>query len=120
MTLSADTDDHCAVEPSTVEEALNNENKEKWKAAMDKEFNSRSKTMHGSSLIFQKGRKSSETSGCLKLKRTLMETLAGTKRALWRKVLLKNAVDYDETFSPVIRYSTLRMLFALAAELNSR
>lgn len=30
----------------------------------------------------------------------------------------KYLVDYNETFSPVVRYSTLRMFFALAAELG--
>lgn len=30
----------------------------------------------------------------------------------------KAGVDYHETFSPVVRYSTLRLLFALAAKLN--
>lgn len=30
----------------------------------------------------------------------------------------KPGIEYDETFSPVVRHSTLKLLFALSAQLN--
>ena len=39
-------------------------------------------------------------------------------RAVIRGNLLMHRRDYHETFAPVVRVSTLRMLFALAAQHN--
>lgn len=94
-------------------------NKDKWQAAMQEEFNSLMKNnvwkivdrpsncnIVGCKWVFKL--KSDESGDCTIYKARLVA----------RGFSQKFGVDYTDTFSPVVRHSTLRILFCIANELD--
>ena len=107
-----------ADEPVTYSEAVTGENAHKWKAAIAKELQSleSNKTWE----ICEKPDNKSLV-GCMwvfKLKSP--QTEGGEFRFKARVVAKgysqKHGIDYHETFAPVIKYQSLRMLLALATQ----
>lgn len=117
--ISKTTMDFSGIEPSTIEEALNGENKEEWKRAMKKELNSLQENNAWKLVDLPTGKRIMENKWVFKIKRDSDGNVSRYKARLVAKGFTqKHLIDYNETFSPVVRYSTLRMFFALAAELG--
>lgn len=94
--------------PTAYEEAMSCVDAEKWKAAMDAEYDA---------LIENKTWAISEPPEERKI--------VGNGKILRYKARLvvkgfsqKSGIDYNETFSPVVRYSCIRILLALAVKLG--
>lgn len=103
--------------PNTVNEALNSENSLKWKEAMNVEYNSliKNKTWQ----LVDKPI-NGNIIGCkwvFALKRKPDGSIEKYKaRLVAHGCSQKHNVDYQETFSPVVRHSTIRLLLALSAK----
>lgn len=106
-------------DPLTVEEALSSAESRHWKEAMDEEYKSllENNTFEITSLpeskraipckwVFKK--KTDENGKIVKYKARLV--IKGCAQ--------KKGIDYQEVFSPVVRMSSLRYLFALAVKYN--
>lgn len=104
-------------EPSTAEEALNHSEAEKWKAAMDSEMNSHQVNNTWTLQNLPNGRKAIKSRWVFKIKDS-----ANDKRYKARLVAKgysqRYGIDYEETFSPVVRTASLRIMFALAVKLK--
>ena len=104
-------------EPQTVKEALNCSEKEQWEAAMQKEMDSiytndvwdlvelpESRKPVGSKWVFKKKTKADGSIERYKA------------RLVAQGFSQKQGLDYDETFSPVIRFESFRSLVAVAVQ----
>ena len=104
--------DHNSLEPSNVDEALSDS---KWKAAMQAEFDAliRNKTW---SLVPMNPEY--KLVGCKWVFRTKYNTdgsVSKYKARLVAKGFHQTAgIDYSETFSPVVKSSTVRVILSLA------
>lgn len=85
---------------------------------MDKEFNSLQQNNAWELVDLLKGKKVVRNKWVYKVKKDADGNTSRYKARVAIGFTQKHGVDYEETFSPVIRYSTLRMLFALATELK--
>jgi hypothetical protein len=106
-------------DPITVEEALASLHSSKWKEAMMDEMNSLKENDVWYLTDLPKGRKLIKTKWVFKLKRDAQGKPVRYKARLVAKGFTqKKGLDYDETFSPVVRFETVRTLLALAPQLN--
>jgi hypothetical protein len=104
--------------PSTYKEAINSENSEKWKISMNEELNSLKKMK-----VFKKIEELPRNSPIVgskwvyKIKINPKGELEKFKSRLVAKGYTQTyGIDYFETFSPVVRYETLRYLFTYALQ----
>lgn len=105
-------------EPYSYSDALSRPDKAKWIAAMEDEYNSLM-TNGTWTLIENKGQKVIPCKWVFKLKRDSEGNICRYKARLVAKGFHQSyGIDYEETFSPVVRYSSLRVLIALAVEQN--
>ena len=106
-------------EPKNIKDALESSNKHMWKEAMQKEMDSlhankvwelvplpRNKRVIGSKWVFT--RKAGPNGSVERFKARLVAQGYSQKFGL----------DYDETFSPLVRFESIRSVIALAAENN--
>jgi hypothetical protein len=108
--------------PSTIKEALNGPEGDKWKAACDAEIKSfmEKKVLNPEKLIaFPKGRKP------ITLKWVLVKKLNEKNEVIRYKARLtargftqQYMLDFDKTFAPVLRKESLRILLTFAVEKN--
>ncbi|CAH2109249.1 unnamed protein product [Euphydryas editha] len=102
----------------TLQEALTRNEKEYWQKALKEEFQ-----------WFEENQAwelvDASNSGCVvQCKWVLKKKCDVDGKVLYRARLVakcftqRHGVDYNETFSPVVRYSTLRLLFALTVKLD--
>ncbi|XP_073962727.1 UDP-galactose 4'-epimerase isoform X2 [Choristoneura fumiferana] len=105
-------------EPQTYSQAMRDDDADKWKSAMQDEYDSLMK-MNTWKLVDRPDRKIIPCKWVYKLKTDTHGNITRYKARLVIKGFNQVAgVDYHETFSPVIRHSSLRTLFALAAEMD--
>lgn len=106
-------------EPLTVQEALSGKDAKQWRDAMQDEYNSFYKNNCWTLSDKKEGQKPVKCKWVFKIKRGLNGKIIKYKARLVAKGFTqKYGIDYQETFAPVVRYSTIRMLFAIAAEYN--
>lgn len=106
-------------EPTTYEEALNDENQEHWIEAMDVEYNALMQNRTWVMTDLPSGRKALRNKWVYKVKVKSDGSIERFKARLVIKGCSQiEGVDYTETYSPVVRYSTIRYLLAKAAELD--
>lgn len=104
-------------EPTTVKEALSGTDADKWQEAMQDEYDSFNKTNCWTLTELNKGQRPVKSKWVFKIKRDLNGKILRYKARLVAKGFTqKYGIDYQETFAPVVRYSTIRMLFAIAVE----
>lgn len=105
--------------PSSSEEAMNSKEKQFWMEAMEKEFAALLKNKTWSLTQLPKGQRAIGCKWVYNLKRDVNGNVERFKARLVAKgCSQQHGVNYTDTFSPVVRYSTVRMLFALSAQLK--
>lgn len=105
--------------PQTVEEAFSGEKKHVWKKAMEEEFFALKKNKTWSLVDLPKGHKAIPCKWVYALKRNVNGEIERYKARLVAKGCSQRfGIDFKETFSPVVRYSTIRLLLALAVKNN--
>ena len=103
--------------PVTVKEAMSSPEKEKWKDAMDKKIRSIKAIEVWELVKLQKGKKTVGCKWVYKQKVGIDGSVERYKAHLVAKGYSQQyGLDYDETFSPVARFESLRTLLALAVQ----
>ena len=101
-------------EPKGIEEALKDQ---EWKEAVDSEYQSLMENETWKLVKLPTGRKPVGCKWIFKTKRTSDGKVERYKARLVAKgYTQKPGEDYDETFSPVVRYSSIRTLLAFAVQ----
>lgn len=105
------------IEPETLSEALNSHDSDQWKAAMSDEFNSLHKNQTWELVDLPHGRKAIKTKWVFKFKKDSSNKIVRYKARLVAKGCSQQyGIDYQETYSPVVRYTSIRYLMALAVK----
>ncbi|KAJ2944224.1 hypothetical protein O0L34_g18204 [Tuta absoluta] len=105
-------------DPLTVEEALSRPDSEKWKVAIEEELSALKKNK---TWILTKRPQSCnvvDSKWLFRIKEEGGNTKRYKARLVARGFSQRYGEDYDETYSPVVRHSSLRLLLALAAKSN--
>ena len=104
-------------DPTNVKEALSSENNEEWHKAMKSEIESLQKNNVWELEELPEGR---SAVGCKWVFKTKLDAQGNIERYKARLVAQgftqRYGVDYDETFSPVVRFESVRSLFAIASK----
>jgi len=104
-------------EPASITEALRGENKDDWKHALESEHNSIVKTGTYELVDRPFGKKILRTKYVLKIKRKQDGSIDKFKvRLVVLGNMQRDGVDYKETFAPVLKYQSLRVLLSIANE----
>lgn len=102
--------------PKTLHEALNNEN---WKIAMREEMNALERNQTWDIVELPKGKKAVGCKWVYTLKYKTDGNLERYKARLVAKGFTQTfGIDYEETFAPVAKMNTIRILFSLSANLG--
>lgn len=105
------------VEPSTVAEAIGGPNASDWSNAMSEELKSHQQNNTWTLENLPAGRKAIKSKWVFKAKTDDAGKIIRYKARLVAKgCSQKPGIDYSETFSPVVRYNSIRFLLALAAK----
>ena len=103
-------------EPSSYTEAMSRPDAAQWRAAIDSELDSLRRTGTWTLTPLAAGRQAIGSRWVLKIKRKADGTIDKYKARLVAKGYAQKAgIDYDETFAPVAKFTSIRMLLALAA-----
>lgn len=104
-------------EPTSMTEALASPDKVKWTEAMEKEMESLHKNDVWDLVMLPKGRKAVGSKWVFKLKVGPDGMVHRHKaRLVAQGFSQKYGLDYDETFSPVVRFESLRTVIGLAVQ----
>ena len=107
------------VEPRTVKDALSGPNAREWMSAMQEELDSMKKNQVWELVDLPKGRKSVGNKWVLKIKRKADGSIDRYKARLVAKGFTQiEGVDYEETFSPVVRFASIRLILSLVSSLD--
>lgn len=105
--------------PTTVEEAKSSPEADEWQRAMQDEYNSLIINKTWELVDLPQGRTLVDNKWVFALKRDSDNNIKRYKCRLVAKGFSQKAgIDFNETFSPVIKHSTLRLFFSIAAETN--
>ena len=106
-------------EPKNVKEALSCPSAEKWIKAMQEEMESM-KMNHVWDLVdLPPGRQTIGNKWILKIKRKSDGSIERYKARLVAKgYTQKEGIDYEETFSPVVRFASIRLILAIVAHMD--
>jgi len=103
------------IEPKTYEEAVSGKESEKWILSMQEEIASLI-AMHTWDLVEPiEGRKVISTKWVYKIKYDPNGQKRYKSRLVAKGFTQKPGIDYNETFSPVVRFDTIRLMLALCA-----
>ena len=106
-------------DPLTVDEAKSRPDWLEWKTAMDNEMDQLRQLGTFSHAPLPKDRTAVACKWVFRVKRDAHGTISRYKARLVAKGFSQiPGIDYDETFAPVVRMETIRLLFALAARYN--
>ena len=120
LTGSTDTLDACMAvfdEPLSYAEARRGPEWEKWKESIEEELEGLSKQRTWSVVDIPEGANLMKTKWVFKKKKTKEGTIERYRACLVCKGYSQvHGVDYDQTFSPVVRHSTMRIVLGLCAQ----
>lgn len=105
-------------DPVTVSEAMERGDWPKWHEAMKKEYNSLMNNEVWVLVDPPVNKKLVKNKWVFNVKRTHTGETKYKARLVAKGFTQEFGIDYLETFSPVVRYSTIRILFAIAVEFN--
>lgn len=106
-------------DPITVQEALKCPNRANWKLAMDSEMNSLIESNTWFLCNLPKDKKAISSKWIFKSKTDNEGNVIRHKaRLLAKGCAQKKGIDFMETFSPVVRYNSIRFLISLAVQFN--
>lgn len=106
-------------EPQTVQEALSSPQKEEWEKAMNEEYRSMIEKEVWELVDRPKDQNVVKCKWVFKIKRNAAGNFERFKaRLVARGYSQRHGIDFDETFSPVVRHSTMRLLFCLGNEMD--
>ena len=104
-------------EPSTIQEAKSSDHAPEWKVATDAEYNSLIENKTWKLVELPPGRKAIGCKWVFKLKHDVVGRVERFKARLVAKgYAQKYGIDYDEIFSPVVRFSSIHLLLAFAVQ----
>lgn len=103
-------------EPNSVNEALNGENSKKWSVAMNEEIEAHKANGTWMLVDLPSGRKPITAKWVFKVKSIGTKDERFKARLVARGYAQVPGIDYYETFSPVVRHTSLRILFAIAVK----
>lgn len=107
------------LEPCSVKEAMSRGDASSWKAAMEDELSSLDENGTWDLVELPPGRKPVKSMWVFKIKRNHEGDIVRHKARLVAKGCSQRyGIDYVETYSPVVRHTSLRFLFALAVKMN--
>ena len=103
-------------EPQTLEEALQGENSKQWKEAMEEEYNSLLQNETWALTPLPTNRTAIGCKWVFRIKYNAEGNVDRFKARLVAKGFLqKEGLDYNETFAPVAKFSSIRCILAIAA-----
>lgn len=106
-------------DPVTVNEALSSPEAPKWEDAMNNEFESLSENNTWDLVKLPSNRRAIQTKWVFKRKsNSNSDTVKFKARLVAKGCQQSKNIDYSETYAPVVRHATLRLLFALAVKHN--
>ena len=106
-------------EPTTYKEAVESPENEKWKTAMQSEYDSLMKNETWKLVKLPENRDAIGSKWVFKIKRNADGSIDRYKaRLVAQGYSQKEGIDFEETFSPVARFTSIRTILALANELN--
>lgn len=105
--------------PVTYNEAVVDDDWDKWKTAMDAEYNSLMENKTWNLVDLPPEKKPIRCKWVFALKRDVDGNILKYKARLVAKgYSQKEGIDYEETFAPVVKYTSVRILLAIAANLK--
>lgn len=105
-------------EPTTFEEAISSLEAKQWKEAIQQELSAHRKNETWFSSAKPKNKKVITCKWIFKKKVTPGEPDRYKARLVARGFTQRQGIDYMETYAPVVRYESIRMLLAMAAAEN--
>lgn len=106
-------------DPETVKEALNRADADEWRLAMQSEYEALMDNRTWVLVDVPTGKKPINTKWVFKTKKDVAGNIVKYKaRLVGKGYAQQKGENYDETFAPVIKHSSLRYIFALAAKHN--
>ena len=106
-----------AVEPATVSEALHGPHSEQWREAMQEEIDSLQEHDVYELTELPRGRKAVGCKWVFKIKHKADGSVERYKaRLVAQGYSQRYGIDYDETFSPVVRFESIRTVVALSVQ----
>lgn len=104
-------------EPNTYNEAIRSNEKQKWIDAMREEYNSLVKNCTWKLVDRPVGQRIVDNRWVFKVKRNTDDSIERYKaRLVARGFTQEYGVNYFETFSPVVRFTSIRIILAIAAK----
>jgi len=103
--------------PTSFESAMESSDASKWKEACESEFESLCKNKTWELVPLPRGRKAISSKWVFKVKETVEGLIERYKARLVAKGFLqKYGVDFEETFAPVAKFASIRIILSIAAQ----
>ena len=110
---------HDEEDPKTIQQTLFGPKVKEWFEAMKKEINSMESNRVWDLVDLPLGRKTIKNKWVLNIKHKVDETIDIYKARLVAKgYTQQKGIDYEETFSPVVRFASIRLILAIVARMD--
>uniref|UniRef100_A0A2N9F135 CCHC-type domain-containing protein n=1 Tax=Fagus sylvatica TaxID=28930 RepID=A0A2N9F135_FAGSY len=104
-------------EPASFSEALHSPDRDEWMTAMQEEMSSMDKNNVWELVDLPPGRKTIGNKWVLKVKRKVDGSIDRYKARLVAKgYTQRKGIDYEDTFSPVVRFASIRLILSIVAK----
>lgn len=104
------------IEPLTYEDAISGPDADKWKEAIEEELAAHDKNQTWRMEPLPQNRTTVKCKWVFKVKNSSNSSPRYKARLCAKGFTQRAGIDYDEVFSPVVRYESIRTLLAIAAE----